>query len=261
MRRRAPPPFACTDRRPLPFWPILKICGRPATRTTTTPPTTTTTTPQTTAVDAEIFEAVRSQGGAGSRTRQELGQAHGQVSELFARLRSIQQQASDSESMVAEICRDIRKLDTAKKHLATAIGTLKAMANLQRAVAELEGVAHRRDQYRAAAQMLEVIGALRGHFSQYEAVPKVRALLDRVRGLESSMVDSVMDDFRTLLGTADVRLAPDALDRLSAACLVINALDAQVKVPTNGNCILILRGWSGTVCVCNLCVSVLCLCW
>lgn len=104
---------------------------------------------RTRAVDEEIFAAVRVQGGAGpssrSQQRQELGAiSSGQVSELFARLRDIQRQAEESEAQVADICRDIRKLDAAKRHLGEAIAALKGMANLQSALGELEAVtAHR----------------------------------------------------------------------------------------------------------------------
>lgn len=42
--------------------------------------------------------------------RQDLSDATAQMSELFKRVKDIQQKAADSEVLVQEICRDIRKV-------------------------------------------------------------------------------------------------------------------------------------------------------
>jgi hypothetical protein len=56
-------------------------------------------------VDREIFAAVRQQSGSQARSRQDLGVATGQVTELFGRVRDIQRRAADTELLVQEICR------------------------------------------------------------------------------------------------------------------------------------------------------------
>jgi hypothetical protein len=38
-----------------------------------------------------------------------------------------------------------------------------------------------------------------------------------------------MDDFKILMGQADVKLNPENLDRLANACLVVDALGAKVS--------------------------------
>jgi hypothetical protein len=86
-------------------------------------------------VDKEIYQAVRAQGGAHTRARQELEAAQQQILELFDRVKEIQRKAEESETMVQEICKDIRKLDYAKKHLTNAITALRRMAMLTAAVA------------------------------------------------------------------------------------------------------------------------------
>jgi hypothetical protein len=67
--------------------------------------------------------------------RQELEAAQQQILELFDRVKEIQRKAEESETMVQEICKDIRKLDYAKKHLTNAITALRRMAMLTAAVA------------------------------------------------------------------------------------------------------------------------------
>lgn len=72
--------------------------------------------------------------------RQDLSVATGQISELFGRIRDIQRKASDTELLVQEICRDIRKLDYAKRHLTHTITSLRRLAMLTAAVNDLEQV-------------------------------------------------------------------------------------------------------------------------
>jgi hypothetical protein len=45
--------------------------------------------------------------------RQDLTDATSQISDLFGRIRDIQHKAADSEVLVQDICRDIRKVDRA----------------------------------------------------------------------------------------------------------------------------------------------------
>mmetsp|Transcript_28777 Transcript_28777/g.63416 ORF Transcript_28777/g.63416 Transcript_28777/m.63416 type:complete len:903 (+) Transcript_28777:134-2842(+) len=180
-------------------------------------------------VDKEIFSAVRAQGGAHTRARDDVASAHAQISELFMKIRDIQRKAEESEMMVQEICRDIKKLDYAKKHLTNAITALRRLAMLTAAVTDLEQVAGRRDQYKKCANLLEAITQLMDYFQQYESIPKVKTLSKRLNQVQAKLQESVIDDFKILMGQADVKLTPDNLDRLAAACLVVDALGPRVR--------------------------------
>jgi len=46
--------------------------------------------------------------------------------------------------------------------------------------------------------------------------------------LQHGLQQSVMDDFKMLLGTSDVKLTSDNIERLTNACLVVNALGPKV---------------------------------
>lgn len=85
-------------------------------------------------VDAEILAAVRQQSTSGSRARQDLTSAKLTIEELFGKIRDIQRKAEQSELMVQEICRDIKKLDYAKKHLTSTITALRRLAMLVNAI-------------------------------------------------------------------------------------------------------------------------------
>eukprot|EP00879_Flechtneria_rotunda_P008030 GHRR01008412.1.p1 GENE.GHRR01008412.1~~GHRR01008412.1.p1 ORF type:complete len:961 (+),score=374.37 GHRR01008412.1:225-3107(+) len=181
------------------------------------------------AVDKEIFQAVRSQSGTQAKSRQDLTVATSQIGDLFSRIRAIQGKAADSEALVQDICRDICKLDYAKRHLTHTITSLRRLAMLTAAVDDLEQVGRRRDEYKRCANLLEAVTQLLEYFSNYQDVPKIQSLTKRLDVVQAQLQDAVMDDFKLLLGTSDVKLSPDSLERLASACLVVNALGPKVR--------------------------------
>lgn len=52
------------------------------------------------------------------------------IQELMYKIREIKNKAEQSETMVQEICRDIKKLDFAKKHITTTITALHRLTML-----------------------------------------------------------------------------------------------------------------------------------
>ena len=68
--------------------------------------------------------------------RQDLSSATAAIEELFGKINDIRRKAEQSEVMVQEICRDIRKLDYAKQHLTQSITALRRFAMLCNAVGE-----------------------------------------------------------------------------------------------------------------------------
>jgi uncharacterized protein YecA (UPF0149 family) len=75
--------------------------------------------------------------------------------ELTQKISEMKEKAEQSEVMVQEICRDIKKLDFAKKHITTTITALHRLAMLVSAVEQLQAMAAKR-QYKEAAGQLEV---------------------------------------------------------------------------------------------------------
>lgn len=106
-------------------------------------------------VDASILTAVRQQSNSGTKAKEDLAAATHAVEELMYKIREIKNKAEQSETMVQEICRDIKKLDFAKKHITTTITALHRLTMLVSAVEQLQVMASKR-QYKEAAAQLEV---------------------------------------------------------------------------------------------------------
>jgi vacuolar protein sorting-associated protein 53 len=161
-----------------------------------------------------------------------LAGAERRAAELARRVAVIQRRAADAEQLVQEICRDVRRLDRAKRHLTSAVTSLRRLAMLTAAVEDLEAASARRDSYRRCANLLEAVAQLQQeHFAAYEAdVPRIRSLAERVKAAQLRLTDAALDDFRLLLGAADApRVTPELAERLQGACAVVSALGPRVR--------------------------------
>ena len=74
------------------------------------------------------------QSALGVCCRQDLSKAKLVIEDLFVKTNEIRRKAEQSEVMVQEICRDIKKLDYAKQHLTQTITALRRLAMLVTAV-------------------------------------------------------------------------------------------------------------------------------
>merc|ERR1719310_790876 len=107
-------------------------------------------------LDEEVLRTVRQQTSAGSSARKDLENAKASVAELFLKVRDIKTKAEQSEAMVHEICRDIKSLDYAKRHLTQTITALKRLQMLVTAVEQLD-VMSRERMYAEAANLLQAV--------------------------------------------------------------------------------------------------------
>ncbi|KAK1550048.1 hypothetical protein Q3G72_012881 [Acer saccharum] len=94
------------------------------------------------------------------------------IQELMYKIREIKTKAEQSETMIQEICCDIKKLDFAKKHITTTITALHCLTVLVSAVEQLQVMASKR-QYKEAAAQLEAANQLCNHFEAYRDIPKM----------------------------------------------------------------------------------------
>ena len=180
-------------------------------------------------LNEEILQTVRAQTSAGSSARKDLENGKQSVAELFVKVREIKGKAEQSEQMVHEICRDIKSLDYAKRHLTTTITALKRLQMLVTAVEQLV-VMSRERMYAEAANLLEAVTQLLGHFSEYTHIDKVRELSDKVADVRTSLRTQVFDDFNKLSaedGTPQIGGA--TFETLTGACAVVDALGPAVR--------------------------------
>ncbi|CAO2172453.1 unnamed protein product [Urochloa humidicola] len=174
-------------------------------------------------VDASILAAVRQQSNSGTKAKEELAAATNAVQELMHKIHEIKTKAEQSETMVQEICRDIKKLDCAKRHITTTITALHRLTMLVSAVEQLQVMASKR-QYKEAAAQLELCS----HFEAYRDVPKITELREKFKNIRKILKSHVFSDFSSL-GTGKETEDSMLLQQLSDACLVVDALEPSVR--------------------------------
>nr|XP_043630571.1 vacuolar protein sorting-associated protein 53 A-like [Erigeron canadensis] len=178
-------------------------------------------------VDAEILVAVRQQSNAGTKAKEDLAAATHAVEELMYKVREIKTKAEQSETMVQEICRDIKKLDCAKKHITTTITALHRLTMLVSAIKQLQVMASKR-QYKEAAAQVEAVNQLCSHFDAYRDIPKIIELRNKFMNIKQVLKSHVFSDFSSL-GTGKEADEGNLLQQLSDACLVVDALEPSVR--------------------------------
>ncbi|KAK3213098.1 hypothetical protein Dsin_017804 [Dipteronia sinensis] len=92
------------------------------------------------------------------------------------KIREIKTKAEQSETMVHEICRDIKKLDFAKKRITTTITVLYRLKMLA------SGNGFKR-QYKEAAAQLEAVNQC-NHFEAYRDIPKMTELREKFKNIK-----------------------------------------------------------------------------
>ncbi|KAK8966481.1 hypothetical protein KSP40_PGU008820 [Platanthera guangdongensis] len=178
-------------------------------------------------VDASILAAVRQQSNSGTKAKEDLAAATHAVQELMYKIREIKTKAEQSETMVQEICRDIKKLDFAKRHITTTITALHRLTMLVSAVEQLQVMASKR-QYKEAAAQLEAVNQLCSHFEAYRDVPKIAELREKFKNIKKILKSHVFSDFSSL-GTGKESEESNLLQQLSDSCLVVDALEPSVR--------------------------------
>ncbi|PKA50631.1 hypothetical protein AXF42_Ash017970 [Apostasia shenzhenica] len=178
-------------------------------------------------VDASILAAVRQQSNSGTKAKEDLAAATHAVQELMHKIHEIKMKAEQSETMVQEICRDIKKLDFAKRHITTTITALHRLTMLVSAVEQLQVMASKR-QYKEAAAQLEAVNQLCDHFEAYRDVPKIAELREKFKNIKKILKSHVFSDFSSL-GTGKESEESNLLQQLSDACLVVDALEPSVR--------------------------------
>jgi hypothetical protein len=168
---------------------------------------------------------VRRQSSSGSKARHELRSAQSSITEMLQQVGEIKRKAAQSEAMVQEICRDIKKLDFAKKHLTSTITALRRLGMLITAVDQLQLAAERRE-FGEAAHLLGAVKQLAAHFKDYSHVPRVAEMRGRVVALEQSLRSTSLREFE-LLG--EDFPSPSLIDRLRDCCAVTAAVGSAAR--------------------------------
>ncbi|CAN0348631.1 unnamed protein product [Ectocarpus sp. 6 AP-2014] len=186
----------------------------------------------------EISKTVQGQSEAGHQATRDVDEAKAAIRELFEKIRDMKAKAEQSEVMVQEICRDIKQLDFAKRHLQTTITALKRLHMLVTAVDQLQGVAKAK-HYRESANLLDAVRQLLTHFESYSQVPRIAELRETVTGIKNELVEQTSQAFNQVGQLASSTADPEGFERdadkpgqfrsLQEACLVVDALGGQAR--------------------------------
>jgi vacuolar protein sorting-associated protein 53 len=175
--------------------------------------------------DSEILAAVQRQSVSGGRARAELHAAQIAAAETLNKVAEIRRKAAQSEAMVQDICRDVKRLDYAKRHLTVTITALRRLAMLVAAVDRLQLAAERRE-FDEAAHLLGAVQQLAAHFTAYAHVPRIAEMRGRVATLEQSLRSAALREFE-LLG--EDQPAPALVDRLRDCAVLADALGPAAR--------------------------------
>ncbi len=148
----------------------------------------------------QITVDVRQHSTERSKTAAAIGSAKAAINDLFNKIKAIKEKAKHSEVMVQEICRDIKSLDYAKKHLTT---TINALRNFHMLISAVESLNLRASQkrYRDVAKLFLAIGDFFTLFEDYRDVPKIQALTATVNKHKADMKKQIWREFELLIPT------------------------------------------------------------
>uniref|UniRef100_A0A7S2S3J8 Vps53 N-terminal domain-containing protein n=1 Tax=Mucochytrium quahogii TaxID=96639 RepID=A0A7S2S3J8_9STRA len=99
--------------------------------------------------------------------------------------------------MVQEICKDIKRLDNAKRHLTYTITSLKRFHMLITAVDQLELMVETR-QYHETANLLQAVSQLLLHFDKHHEMKTILKLSESVAKTRVFLTEQILADFEAL---------------------------------------------------------------
>ncbi|CEO98176.1 hypothetical protein PBRA_006290 [Plasmodiophora brassicae] len=146
------------------------------------------------ALDADIRSGIREAACSRVRTRTALHDTQEVVSDLFKKIASISSKSESSQQQVADICRDIRTLDIAKKNLSRTILALKQLHMMSMSVAQLRSKTAERD-FKEAANLLKAYHDVANLFASYANVGKLSDLNKKAAECRESLRAAVFEAF------------------------------------------------------------------
>ena len=163
-------------------------------------------------LDQDMSKAIKEQSQAGEKATKEIQQAQSAIKELSIKISDITDKAEESEAMVHEICKDIKQLDYAKRHLLTTITALKRLHMLVTAVDQLD-LMTREHEYRDAANLLDAVRQLYSHFESYSNVPKIQEISKTIEALEEQLNSQVQEAFEEIHNYVKNAHDPGSIER------------------------------------------------
>ena len=144
------------------------------------------------------------------------------IADLSQQTAAVQARAEASESVVEDVCRDIRQYDLAKRHLTEAIEALRGLSHLMDTAEELQAVAETR-RYDLATPLYVTTSRLLDKFARFHHVPKVAEMRGRFAAITTMFRNMLLEDFRKLSVGKEVS-SPSMLSNLAPAVDLVAAM-------------------------------------
>lgn len=180
-------------------------------------------------LECELSHAVQDQAESSHLAMEQVELAKLNIRSLQSTIHDIRLKADSSESMVQEICRDIKQLDVAKRHLQLTLDTQKRLHMLLSATRQLEELAET-FEYQQCAHLIESSLELLVPFRTYTNIRSLEDIRNRVSAVSQTLEDQITMDFQISARLVDLDQSPRECANLEMACLVMVALEKQAKI-------------------------------
>jgi vacuolar protein sorting-associated protein 53 len=128
-------------------------------------------------LDEEILSGIHEHAMLNSQMKDEIANTKLLTTSIVSEIKSIKSKAIESESLVHEMCKDIKLLDTAKYNLTHSINTLRKFSDLMLSLDNLGQFCSDRN-YKEAANCLKAVDDLALYFKDYESIKQVKELVE-----------------------------------------------------------------------------------
>ncbi|KAK9314690.1 Vps53-like protein [Lipomyces starkeyi] len=174
------------------------------------------------ALDAKMEELLAAQQAA-EPSVQRVARAHTELAAIFSHIETVRERAVIAEEVITDMTADIRKLDETKRNLTMSMTMLKRLQMLTTAYEQLTIFSKNR-QYKEAAQLLEAVIELSGHFKSYRSIAQIATLSRNVAELQRAIGEQVCADFEAAVDGRRPEYFAERSSELLEGCLVMDAL-------------------------------------
>ncbi|VDO04023.1 unnamed protein product [Rodentolepis nana] len=192
-------------------------------------------------IDIQTRQIIRGQWELEDKGKQLVGEASELIQSLFTKIREVQERATSSELMVAEITKDIQQLDHAKQNLTVSITTLSNLAVIVDDIDHLNSAlniniyapanpfgtdnapkvlssAQIEDNLARAQRLMETMMAT------YSSVPAVVELNEELKNIFSSINARLSIEMRELLTSPSARILTEHAPKILTGCRLLDLL-------------------------------------
>jgi len=145
-------------------------------------------------INKEIVSAIQEHALLNMDVKAQLDKTRKNVKNILQDIDAVKIKAKSSETLVAEMCKDIKSLDIAKKNLTFGIQTHKKYILMANALDKLREFCEVR-QYREVASLISAIDEFFTYFKQYDHIAQIQSIIKDKETIMSELKCQIREDF------------------------------------------------------------------